>query len=128
MAASGLSINRKVTDTFTDIDGEITLTNTFATNWSGGTTFVGVVLGGGFQYALSESLSLGVEYLHAEYADSDMTVSGNFTHTTCDSANGCSASSTERFRSNATDQFGTDTVRAVLNYKFGSRAEYVPLK
>lgn len=58
VAASGLSIDKKYVGV------------AFGENATefGSATFVGGVLGGGFQYAFTNSLSLGVEYLHAEYA------------------------------------------------------------
>ncbi len=74
VAASGLSINRKQKQISGD-PGD-TVETDFAES-GGSTTFVGGVLGGGFQYAFTNSLSLGVEYLHAEYANSnfDTTIS-----------------------------------------------------
>ena len=97
VAASGLSINRKI-----EGDGVI------QTEFGSSTTFVGGVLGGGFQYAFTNSLSLGVEYLHAEYADSDV----NITVSRQPCGGGC-----EPLHASVTEQFSTDTVRAVLNYK-----------
>src|SRR5262249_1605921 len=44
--------------------------------WSGDSTHVGVVFGGGLQYAITENLSLGVEYLRTEYASADMHTTG----------------------------------------------------
>ena len=109
VAASGLSIDKKYVGV------------AFGENATefGSTTFVGGVLGGGFQYAFTNSLSLGVEYLHAEYADSNFT-----TTISSPSCGGCGLPT----HLTATEQFSTDTVRAVLNYKFGEPPEAVPLK
>lgn len=126
IAASELSINRSFTQTITQTRGADTSVTTQEVNWSGSQTFIGVVLGGGLQYAITDHISFGVEYLHAEYASGDITISGSDRNTSC--FNGVcepGRGGTQNFVGNVTDQFDTDTVRGVLNFKFGSRAEPV---
>jgi len=95
--------------------------------WSGEQTHIGVVLGGGLQYAITNNVSLGVEYLRTTYASADYMTRGtitNFTNTGCDGP--CTSSS--KFGANAIQDGYSDTIRAVLNYKFGADHERVPLK
>jgi len=80
--------------------------------WSGDSTHVGVVLGAGLQYAITDNLSLGVEYLHTEYASADAHTTGTFVN------NFPGTAGTFAANSNMTNNLDTDTVRAVLNYKF----------
>jgi outer membrane immunogenic protein len=93
--------------------------------WSGEQTHIGVVLGGGLQYAIANNVSLGVEYLRTTYASADYSMQGNATLTDC--TDGCQ---TTRFKfgSNAVQSGSSDTVRAVLNFKFGAEPERVPFK
>jgi opacity protein-like surface antigen len=90
------------------------------TSWSGGTEYVGVVFGGGIQVALSDNLSLGVEYLRSQYASADTLTTGTLTTTVGGPFTGA-------LSANAINDLNADTVRAVLNYKFGHR-EVGPLK
>ncbi len=71
VTATELSINRQFSITGTvpignSCDGDCTIaSSTAGIRWSGDQTAVGVVLGAGFQYALTNNVSCGVEYLHA---------------------------------------------------------------
>jgi outer membrane immunogenic protein len=71
-------------------------------------TLIGAVLGGGMQFALTNDVSMGAEYLHTEFANSSVvgTVNGN---------NGAPFSNNQV----DTHSLRTDAVRAVVNYKIG---------
>lgn len=75
----------------------------------------GPVYGGGVEFALTEHITLGAEYLRYDFGSSDV-VTLNTTN---------SGIKTEKVESDYT----IDTVQARLNFKFGSREEArVPLK
>lgn len=80
---------------------------------------VGVVLGGGAQYALGNGFSIGVEYLYARYSTQDFSNAGTLS---CRSIFGCFGfSSTSLSLVHVVQEnqdLTTNTVRVVLNYKF----------
>jgi opacity protein-like surface antigen len=123
VAISDLSIERSRTIT----QAAPALTATL--DWEGSSTAAGVVLGGGFQYALTNRVSLGLEYLHKEYASS--AVNTKYVITNCSGTIAACSALLGTGTPNANgigggyDQFRTDTVRLVLDYKFGDPA---PLK
>ena len=92
--------------------------------WSGEQTHVGVVLGAGMQYALGHNVSLGVEYLRTTYANADYVTQGTGTTIIGTVA---PAPTKFNFGANAIENGYSDTIRAVLNYKFGDY-ERGPLK
>jgi outer membrane immunogenic protein len=115
IAVTELKINRNASDTFTDGD----FTSIESAKWSGRHTYAGVVLGGGLQYAFTNNVSLGVEYLHTVYADADTLTRGSST---------CNTECTDGpLSSNAVQNIQSDTIRAVLNFKF-SHGVAAPLK
>lgn len=69
---------------------------------------VGVVLGGGIEWAANRQLSLGVQYLHTAFADQDFSSMG-FGY-----VNGVQ---NFRFRSHANQDLRTDVIRLTLNIK-----------
>lgn len=125
VAISDLSINRKVA--YIEECGDCDYYWTEGVKWSGDTTAVGFVLGAGFQYAIHNSLSLGVEYLHAEYRDSDITAKVSEFWKECEFGS-CEGDSWRVDRKKVRDEFDTDTIRVVLNYKFHHAEPVVPLK
>jgi opacity protein-like surface antigen len=102
-----------------NIDGSGT---PFPVNFDWGTqkTLPGAVVGGGLQYAVGGGVSLGVEYLYTQYAGRDFS---NFA--SCSPAVNCGTGTS--FTISENHDLSTQTVRLVLNYKFGER-EPVPLK
>ena len=76
------------------------------------------------QYAITNNVSLGVEYLRTTYASADYMTHGNVTNVDC--TDGCQTTKF-KFGANAIQDGYSDTIRAVLNYKFGDH-ERVPLK
>jgi outer membrane immunogenic protein len=101
----------------------ITATNT--DSWSGSAVHAGVVAGAGLQYAIANNVSFGVEYLHTQYASADSLTSG--TNRVAVSVLGVPIiDARSPLRANSTNTLDTDTVRAVLNFKFGP--SYEPLK
>ena len=125
VALTEVSFNRSWRDRATfDVLGVNIDTTTREDSWSGRQTHVGGVLGGGFQFAVTNHVSLGVEYLHTQYASADSLTSGTTTTTACVLA--VCASAAARLHGAATNTLDTDTVRAVLNFKFAP--SYEPLK
>ena len=100
------------------------LTVTNADNWSGSAVHAGVVGGAGLQYAITNNVSFGVEYLHTQYGSADSLTSGTTTFTQCFGAACTSASA--HLHATSTNTLDTDTVRAVLNFKLSQ--SYDPLK
>lgn len=84
----------------TQFDIDRTLDVGVPLNWGGSKLYTGVVAGVGFQYAWTENLSLGAEYLFTQY--------GMQSHVT-DFAPGFNTFS---------QNISSDTFRVVLNYKF----------
>jgi opacity protein-like surface antigen len=78
------------------------------------TRLIGIVLGAGVQFAVTDNLSLGVEYLHTQYAGADTPTRLLFTCTTTGGV-GCQPNSNTG--SNMSDQFRSDAIRFVMNYK-----------
>jgi opacity protein-like surface antigen len=76
----------------------------------------GVVLGGGAQYALGNGFSVGLEYLYARYPSQDFSSIGTF------SCSGAACGGLPNFLHAAQENrdLTTNTVRAVLNYKFAN--------
>ena len=107
-----------------DVAGVSIFSETNEDRWSGSETHAGVVLGGGLQYAIANNVSFGVEYLHTQYGSADSLTSGTTTFTQCFGAACTSASA--HLHATSTNTLDTDTVRAVLNFKFGP--SYEPLK
>jgi opacity protein-like surface antigen len=89
-------------------------------DWGTQRTLPGAVVGGGLQYAVGGGVSLGVEYLYTQYAGRDFA---NFA--SCSPAASCAPATS--FTISENHDLSTQTVRMVLNYKFGER-EPVPLK
>lgn len=77
----------------------------------------GVVLGGGAQYALGNGFSIGLEYLYARYPSQDFSSIGTFS---C--SGGACGGLPANFLHSAQENrdLTTNTVRAVLNYKFAN--------
>jgi outer membrane immunogenic protein len=80
---------------------------------TGEQNYVGVVLGGGVQYALLDNISVGLEYLHAGYGSKNYRSTG---HESFDISGVFDSSS--NFPAAGRQDLRTDTVRAVLNYNF----------
>ncbi|HXW29702.1 MAG TPA: outer membrane beta-barrel protein [Xanthobacteraceae bacterium] len=85
---------------------------------------VGVVLGGGAQYALGNGFSVGIEYLYARYPTEDFSGIGTF-NCAVPAALACflgvppgPLTSTHTVQEN--HDLTTNTVRVVLNYKLGN--------
>lgn len=80
---------------------------------------VGVVLGGGAQYALGNGFSLGVEYLYARYPTEDLSTTGRFNCTAAGLF--CPPFNTSSSFAHAVQEnrdLVTNSARVVLNYKF----------
>lgn len=113
VAITDLSFSRKFS--YDVYDGDVY--DGRATVRSGGSqTTVGVVLGAGFQYAFTNNWSLGVEWLHTEYASAD--IQGGITRSCKDGTCGGGTGTLTKAGPTAHEQLGTDTVRAVFNFKF----------
>ena len=118
---------------FTSTGETGTLLERRTAQWSGDQTHIGVVLGGGLQYAIGHNVSLGVEYLRTTYASADYMTHGTNSSfsSNCDAVAALvidtSCSSSRKIGANAIQDGYSDTIRAVLNYKFGDH-ERVPLK
>jgi outer membrane immunogenic protein len=116
VAVTQVKINRTASYSDTVTRGDELRRDTLVdARWSGQHTYAGVVLGGGFQYALTNNLSLGVEYLHTVYADADTLTNGSFKVTRLNCEGDCPAGP---LSANAVQNLQSDTIRAVLNYKF----------
>jgi outer membrane immunogenic protein len=108
-----------------DVLGVNVLTVTNADNWSGSAVHAGVVGGAGLQYAITNNVSFGVEYLHTQYASADSLTSGT-NRVTATVLGVPVVDARSPLRANSTNTLDTDTVRAVLNFKFGDNV--APLK
>jgi outer membrane immunogenic protein len=76
----------------------------------GGTRIMpGVALGAGAQFALGYGFSIGAEYLYTKYATQDFSNLGTCAGTTCNP---------KAYPITENHDLATNTVRAVLNYKF----------
>lgn len=84
---------------------------------------VGIVLGGGAQYALGDGFSFGIEYLYAKYPTQDLSSIGSFncminSPPNCSPFVGAPPSLLHNVQENR--DLTTNTIRAVLNYKFSN--------
>jgi opacity protein-like surface antigen len=100
------------------------LQTTSTASWSGSAIHAAVVMGAGTQFMIHDNLSLGIEWLHTTYASADYMMSGTITNCTIGTEGGCRVS---KFGSNLVQSGDSDTLRLVLNYKFGDH-EARPLK
>ncbi len=82
-----------------------------ADDWSGKSDHVGVVLGGGAQYALWHNVSVGAEYLHSEFASADYVTTNS---------RQVLGVGTSQYSSNATQSLSKDEVRFVVQFHFGA--------
>jgi len=80
---------------------------------------VGVVLGGGTQYALGNGFSIGVEYLYAKYPTQDFSNMGAYSCVSVPTGI-CPSPLSFTHIVQETHDLTTNTVRAVLNYKFAN--------
>jgi len=101
------------------------LRTTSTASWSGSAIHAAVVMGAGTQFMIHDNVSLGIEWLHTTYASADYMMSGNRTDCSLTGDVGCSKF---KFGSNLIQSGDSDTIRMVLNYKFGAERERVPLK
>lgn len=76
---------------------------------------VGAVFGGGVQYAVGHSVSIGVEYLHADYGRQGYRGNGHAT----EDVGGIETSLD--FLASGHEDLRADEVRAVFNYNFSER-------
>jgi outer membrane immunogenic protein len=75
---------------------------------------LGLIIGGGAQYAFGNGFSIGAEYQYAKYATQDFS---SIATSTCVGACGGAGITTHLFPAQESHDLTTNTVRVVLNYK-----------
>jgi len=115
VTATNLHIARTQSIALTISNQPTTLSSSVLLKYSDDGIYIGGVLGAGMQYAMTNHASVGLEYLHAEYASEKVSAALTSTQVFL----GVPGSSTSTGVRTFSEQFRTDSVRIIVNYKFG---------
>jgi outer membrane immunogenic protein len=115
IAATNLHISRTQSEAVTISNPPTTISSSVLLQYSDDSIYIAGVLGAGMQYAMTNHVSLALEYLHAEYASEKVSTALTSTQTFF----GVPGSFTSTGFRTFSEQFRTDSVRIVVNYKFG---------